>query len=299
MSNKNIQQKSANKSTKSKRRKNKNNNNTVLKQGGIIRSSSTAASYEVAIENPTKFEITGKGMTHSEYGTALRVVGMQQLTTVTTTGDDFDLFIGGLATLVSPNLVQIAPASLNDRIALVSSLYQRYAFRNIEFVYVTRVPTTQAGCFALAYTTDGGYGLAAGDEPTPSYSGTQDIEPCKVIPFRKETECLSMSYSGERTWYVDLTNVGTLEGWRQCYQGVLVGFPDITSIGAVQQGEIYIKYVLDLYVPNQIATSVTLFNRLEKGLKQELVKFLKKLSLSTKVEKEVLSAKFIKLLSQV
>jgi hypothetical protein len=274
-------QKLMQKSKKIKSQKNKNNLNrniTTLSKGGLFNRTSTAASYEVALENPTKFEITGKGLAHSEWGSALRVTGRQQLVTVATTASNTNLFTGGLATS-SANQVLVAPSTLNDRIAAISALYQRYAFRNLRFIYVTRVGSTQVGSLALAYTSDSGISFGS-DAVTPTYASLQDIEPCKIFPFRKESEILNMSYSGDRTWYVDTNNGGTAESVRQNYQGAFLGFPDITSIGAVSMGEIYIEYVLDLYVPSVMNTDVTF---LSKDVKSSL-KLLKRKFNSAEVE---------------
>jgi hypothetical protein len=268
------------KSVKKNNKRNKNSNNkTILSKGGAMNKTSTSASYEVSIENPTRFEITGKGLDHSEYGSALRAVGRQQLVTLATTATNNNLFVTGVATATTANFVQIVPSSLNDRVLQIAALYQRYAFRSIEFVYVTRVATTQAGSFAMAYSTDGGFGINSGDEPTLSFAGLQDVEPCKVLPFRKEIETLRVSYSGSRTWYVDnSTSVTTLEGYRQNVQGVLAGFPDLTSIGVVNQGEIYMSYVLDLYVPTQIPAALGLFHRIPKNHRASFLTLIKKYS---------------------
>jgi hypothetical protein len=249
-SNAKIQNKSSNKKQKT--------NKTVLSQGGNYQKTSTAASYDVVLRNPTQFSISGKGLVHSEYGSALRVQGRQLLTNVATTAANNNVFSANGATLVSGNLIYISPNNLNDRVAAISALYQRYVFRSMKFVYVTRVATTQAGAFAMAYNTDAAFTVSS-TANGESYATLQDIEPCIVLPFRQEKETLSASYSGERTFFVlyDSNATASAESIRQCVQGALVAFPDLTSIGAITMGEIYFEYVLDLYVPTLQQTNIT------------------------------------------
>jgi len=260
---------------KSKKSNNKpRNTNTVLARGGPIMKGSTAASYEVAVENPTRFEITGKGLAHSEWGPALRVSGRQQLCVIATTTGDASVFsVTGSTATVGNNNVDLAPYILNDRIAQVSALYQRYAFRNVRYTFITRVGTTQVGSISLAYSTDSGISTAS-SAVSLNYHSIQSIEPCKVFPFRKEIETLAISYSGKRTWYVDQdTNAtATSEAVRQCKQGTLLGFPDLTGIGAINMGEIYIEYVMDLYVPNVVNTNITFLPKTTHALLRDVRK---------------------------
>jgi hypothetical protein len=274
---------STKKSTKTARNKNKKAGNTAKKQNNNGSSSfrkgvtlgSTAASYEVSMRNPTYFNIkSGVTKEHSEYGPGIRVSGRQQLALVSTTAANSSLFAAGIAT-VTANYVFIAPFAMNDRIAQFSALYQRYVFRRLRFTYTTRVGTTQVGSAVLAYNSDSG-SVYASTEVAPTYATCQDIQPCVVFPFRKETETLDMVYNGERTWMVaiDVNASATAESARQCTQGLLQGFPDVTSIGVTNMGEIFVDYELDLYGPTNINTNVTLSFNVE--VKKLLILIAKK-----------------------
>jgi hypothetical protein len=282
---------STQKSTKTARKRNKKNKQVVrntaqqkkmVKPAKTFQTSSQAASYDVVVENPTNFEIKGQGQRHSEYGEGLRVVGRQQLVLVTTTASNSQLFVSGIGTANTINAVLISPVSLNDRVALLSSMYQRYSFRRIRFTYITRVGTTQVGSFCMAYTSDSAYANVS-STVAPTYSTLQDLKPGKIIPFRKEITSFDMSYTGERTWMCAFdTNADAVsEAIRQCYQGALIGYPDVTSIGAIPMGEIYIDYDLDLYAPTFINTNVTLMYGIDSRVRSfvsALLVFAKKLS---------------------
>jgi hypothetical protein len=284
---------------KSKKSKSNKNRNTVLSRGGNQRNTSTAASYEVALTNPTKFEITGKGLTHTEYGSGLRCVGRQLMFPIVTTVTDSSVFsTTGKATVATPSLFLATPYFFNDRLASLASLYQRYAFRSMKFKYVTRVGTTQVGAMALAYSTDSGL-FNASTATSPSYSGIQDIEPCKVFPFRKEVEDLSMSYSGDKTWYTlyDSNASATTEQLRQNVQGALIGFADVSSIGAVNMGELYVEYVVDFYVPTLVETNIGLF--INREIKADFAELKRKYNLLSKEEQEKASKVICKLIQTV
>jgi len=246
--------------------------------------SSSAASYEVVLRNPNKFRIS-ETKNHKEYGSGIRVSGSQQLVLVTTTNSNSQLFVNGVGTVAGINGVYIAPNYLNDRVAQFAAMYQRFAFRKICFIFVTRVATTQVGSMVLAYSSDGGC-LAASSATALTYGTVQDLNPSVIVPFRKEIERLDMVYNGDRTWMCtfDTNASATAEAYRQCIQGTLLGYPDITSIGAINMGEIYIEYELDLYANTNINTNVTLyFNQEMKVFCSELVKRYKSLTDSEKV----------------
>jgi hypothetical protein len=285
-----------NKSKKSKANKNRN---TVLSRGGNQRNTSTAASYEVALTNPTKFEITGKGLTHTEYGSGLRCVGRQLMFPIVTTATDSTVFSStGKATVSSGSIFFATPYFFNDRLASLASLYQRYAFRSMKFKYITRVGTTQVGAMALAYASDSGIVNASTSSAT-NYSNIQDIEPCKIFPFRKEMEELTMSYSGDKTWYVlyDSNSSATTEQLRQNVQGALLGYSDVSSIGVVNMGELYVEYVVDLYVPTLVETNIGLF--INREIKADFAELKRKFSLLSKEEQEKASKVICKLIQTV
>lgn len=273
-----------NNKSRNKKRKNKG---TVLQQGGSFNFSEQAAAYDVEIERPNHFEIEMKGLFHTEYGTAVRVKGRQQIVLVTTTGSDTSCFANGIGTLNSSNLFFIGPYQMNDRLVSFAQMYQRYAFRKLKFIYVTRVGTTQVGSFALGYNTDSDVGSNA---VSPTYATLQSMEYCKIIPFRKEISCMEVSYMGQRTWYTT-EQVSTSADVRQSVQGLLYGYPDTSSIGNTNMGEIYLDYVVDFYVPQTINTNVSLVTLL--GDLGEFSKVLhKRFRESTPKEKENIKKRF-------
>jgi hypothetical protein len=278
---KDISAKSAQKRKNRKRNRDgkiKNNTNSLvngmLNRGGLWGLSSTASSYEVSLSNPTSFEfVKGGGITHREWGGATRIRGRQEMCLISTSSSGSSLLVDGNAT-VYPNCANIQPFWLGDRLAYIASVFQRYAFRKLRFIFVTRVATTQVGSFAMAYITDGGNPFLSGGGG--SYTEIQSIDPCKIVPFRKEYDCLDVSYSGERTWYTDPGNT-TIEGERQTYQGNLWVYPDVPNIGTVNQGELYLEYELDLYVPSLVITSISMnsFGKEPLGLMRTLIKRLR------------------------
>lgn len=288
MKNRNVSQ---NPQTKQKMKKRKNQAN-LGSRGSSFQFSEQAAAYDSVIRNPNQFMI-GTGIKHSEYGSAVRVNGRQQLLLITTTATDSQLFVSGIGTRLTTNSMNIVPDAFNDRVALVSSIYQRYAFRKLRFTYVTRVGTTQVGSFALGYTSDSG--TTAGLYVAPTYSTVQDFEPSVVVPFRKEVETLEVKFTGDRTWYTVIDTTGGAESQRQAIQGTLYGFPDIASIGAIQMGELYVDYVIDFYVPKNVNTNISLL-----GLFGDLGDFsgvlAKKFKTSDPEQKKILKDRFSKVL---
>jgi hypothetical protein len=268
------------------------NSTSALNRGGLWGLSSTASSYEVSLSNPTSFEfVKGGGVTHREWGGATRIKGRQELCLVSTTASNSNLLVSGNATGTA-NSIGLLPYSLGDRVAYIAAVFQRYAFRKLRFIYVTRVATTQVGCFAMAYITDGGNPyLASGDG---SYSSIQSIDPCRIVPFRKEYDCLEMSYTGERTWFTDPGNA-TVEGERQTYQGTLWAYPDAPSIGAVNQGELYIEFELDLYVPSMVISTISMssMGRESPILMQTLIRRLRG---TQETERTVILERFVSFL---
>jgi len=54
---------------------------------------------------------------------------------------------------------------------------------------------------------------------------------------------------------------------RQCFQGAFIGYPDKTSIGVVNMGEIYLDYVVDFYTPSVVDSNITLPRSLPRNCK--------------------------------
>lgn len=205
----------------------------------------TPASSEISLRDGTYLSIAKKGTPSGEYGPAVRFEGRQSFANVTTTAADNQLFVSsGGATITSINSVLVSPDLLNVNLALIARNYTRYVFRRLRFIFITRVATTQTGGCVLSYTSDGDQTAFV----TNSYASLQSLIPNVIFPFRKTVEVLDVSYTGTRTWFTE-ADTATAAGIRQSVQGALLGFPDISSIGAVLQGEILVEYVVDLYQP--------------------------------------------------
>jgi len=240
--------------TKSKRANRKKS--TLISGPGIqMLQSSTAESYDVVLKNPLKFDV-GKGLTHTEWGPGLRCYGMQELCNIVTdptTGGN-GIFSTGNLTVINPTEAYIAPFWMADRVASFSALYQRYAFRKVKIIYVTRVASTYVGSGVIALNNDSGF-LAASTAPFLTYANVQSIDPALVFPYRVATASLEVEYSGTRTWYtgydVNLVTVGP-EDLRQCVQYNMVGKDDILSPGGPinLRGQLYCEYIIDFYTPS-------------------------------------------------
>jgi len=185
-------------------------------------------------------------VTHPELGGGVRIVGRQLLAQVTTTAGDTQLFsVANSAATVTVNTFYLSPDGLNGRLALQARTYDRYCFRKAVLTYVSRVPTSQAGAFALGYVSDGVVGAS-------TYVAVSSMSPSMnssfITPLARLTIVDDMSTN--KTWYTKL-DTGTDAASRLTVQGICVGAPDITSIGATNMGWIWIDYMVDLYQPTQ------------------------------------------------
>jgi hypothetical protein len=180
---------------------------------------------------------------HPELGGGVRIAGRQLLTSVTTTAGDNQLFAANGATLSSVNTIQISPDTLNGRLALQARNYDRYCFRKLEFTFVSRVPTTQAGSMALSWIND----------PTaiaPTFANVTSMSPCIQTSFHSPVARLIAinDMKTDKTFFT-LYDASSLAAQRLTIQGTLMGVPDVTSIGAVNMGFLYVDYLVDLYQP--------------------------------------------------
>lgn len=180
---------------------------------------------------------------HLEYGMGVRVTGRQYFVAFTTEAAANGLFVTGTATATTTNLIYCSPDTMNGRLALMARNYVKYAFRRIRIDYVPRVATSQAGSYAFGYAQDG----AIVNQLTTSYSFTTQMVPSMLGPFR-EFMCMEMVYNGTNTWFCEFQNADD-SSTRLTAQGAFVGFPDVTSIGAVTQGQTFVTYTIDLYQP--------------------------------------------------
>lgn len=203
------------------------------------------SSYMNTSLDPTWLTISGK-VTHPELGGGVRVVGRQLLAKISTTAADLQLFdAGGLATILDMNRIQLSPDTLNGRLALQARTYDRYCFRKVVLTYVNRVPTTQAGSFALGYVNDV-------TTPSATFGNVTQMSPAIQASFITPLARLEIvnDMTTTKTWYTLLDNASTASQ-RLTVQGVIVGVPDVTSIGAILQGWLWIDYMIDLYQPTQ------------------------------------------------
>jgi len=272
-------------------------NNTVISglKEPMMTESSTAASYDITLKNPMRFEVTGKGLFHSEYGNAIRCVGMQQWLGVATNAITNGLLLGTSSGYVgsvnSSNSALLNPGALNDRVGWLSALYTRYAFRKVRAHYITRVGSTQVGSFSLAYSNDSGtYNASQGI--TENFGNIQSYDQCIVVPFRIGHACLEFVYGGTRTWYTTYDAGSSItEAFRQCVQGIYYGYPDFGAMGNQVMGELYLEYEIDFYTPSPLNTNVPL-DIIFHGCGDELSQILSLVKKKDGSEKQDLLCKF-------
>lgn len=202
---------------------------------------SSPVAYNLSSQNPVWQEISTAPKLEGEE-TGLRLCGRQIVCSITTTATDTQLFAtttGGAT--VGTNTINISPDSLNGRVALIGRNFVKYAFRHARFVYEPRVATSQAGSFIVAFLED----PAVGSFQTLAYGTAHSIVPSVKSCFREEI-ALEYNYQGDELFWSELDE-SAISGRRQTIQGLFVGFPDVTSIGATQMGDVMIEYCVDLY----------------------------------------------------
>jgi hypothetical protein len=219
---------------------------TYMGGGGKPTRSGKATHYEqmgVAVSaktrNGTQIHVS-KNIRHKEWGSGIRCTGSQYYTSCITDGSTTNLLSGSGAT-VGANSGYLSPDAWNGRLALLGRNYQRYAFRRVKWTYIPRCASTQAGGFAMAYTTD----PSANTFSTVNYARAQDFNPSVDGAFR-EPSSLQMTYTGDNTWFTELDATSDASN-RMTVQGMFYAFPDASSIGAVTQGHIRVDYVVDFF----------------------------------------------------
>lgn len=199
---------------------------------------------EIVQHEPTWLRMEGR-VTHPELGGGVRIAGRQILTNVTTTAVDGGLFVALGATLNTANSIFLSPDTINGRLALQARAYDRYCFRKVKVTYIPRVPTTQAGSFALGFVTDSKF-------PAPSFATVASMSPALQATFYGSP--VSMTIVDDLTtskYFYTLLDSTSDASLRQTVQGTIIGFPDVISIGATPMGTIWIDYLIDLYQPTQ------------------------------------------------
>lgn len=192
--------------------------------------------------NMTEIEV--RACKHSNLGAGWSCSGTQFLCPVTTTASDSQLFSTTGTASSSINQVILNPDILNGRMALIARTFTRYRFRYVAFEYSPLVATSQNGGYSLAYSTD----PVLSTVDSLSYSAVQELTPSIKGPFR-ERGMLEMRYDGDGSWFCEETTEGTATGSRMVNQGVLLGYPSSSSIGAVPQGDLRIRYTIELFCP--------------------------------------------------
>lgn len=230
------------------------------------------AAFAVTTVNPTWLSMSGK-VNHPELGGGVRITGRQEMNPVITTATDSQLFGAGTASTNSINAIYLSPDTLNGRLALQARTYDRYVFRKVRLWYLPRVPTTQPGSFALGYVNDSKF-------PAPTFSNISSMCPSMNATFYGEPRYVDLvdDMNTQKTYFclLDVTSEASL---RQTVQGVILGAPDVTSIGAVTMGRIWIEYMIDLYQPT-----------IDQGFTLRLTKEEEEKILSSRKEKESLSS---------
>jgi hypothetical protein len=196
--------------------------------------------------DPTWLRMEGK-VSHPELGGGVRIAGRQLFCSVTTTAGDSQLFVTNGATVATINTILVSPDQMNGKLALQARNYDRYAFRKLAFEYVPRIPTTQAGSFAMAYVADPNAGNLS-----PTFASITSMCPCIQSSFHgggRRIMLMAVDDMNNPRTYFTLTDASTTVSLRSTVQGTLCGAPDVTSIGAVNMGFIYVDYLIDLYQP--------------------------------------------------
>lgn len=216
-----------------------------MPQGTRPSVSSLPSTYMTSTIDPTWLRMSGR-VTHPELGGGVRICGRQLVAQVATTAGDSQLFsVASSPSDVTINAIKLTPDALGGRLALQARTYDRYCFRKAVLTYISRVPTTQAGGFALGYVGD----VSA---PAFTYAAVSSMSPSINSPFISPITRLSMvdDMTTTKTWYtlIDTTSVASQ---RLTVQGIVCGVPDATSIGATVMGWLWLDYMIDLYQPTQ------------------------------------------------
>jgi len=205
--------------------------------------SSAPVAYSYSSSDTVAYQRVYGNVKHPEHGVGIHVQGRQLLSDVTTTATGTELFAGtGLAT-VGNNTIALSPDRFNGRLALTARTYNRYKFTRVTITYVPRVATSDVGMFSIGYIQDG----PADTFATTSFAACTQMDPNMQTSFRKACS-FTFRYSGFNTWYTEFSNT-TTAAVRQTTQGELIGFPDLTSIGATQHGWLWVDYSIELYQP--------------------------------------------------
>lgn len=222
-------------------KKNKRTPKLTLQGPSRTREMSLPTSYASTLEFPTWLRMEGK-VNHPEFGGGVRIAGRQLLTSVTTTAGDSQLFTAAGATLLNINKIWLSPDTLNGRLAQQARAYDRYVFRKVALHYMPRVAFTQEGSFALGFVSDS-------VTPAATFANVTSMNPCKQSDVKVPFGMMIVDDMSTTKTFFCLLDSTSDASTRQCVQGTIVGLPDVTSIGAVTMGSLYVDYLIDLYQP--------------------------------------------------
>lgn len=206
--------------------------------------SSLPSSYGQTTIDPTWARMSGK-VSHPEHGGGVRIVGRQLIASmVNVTGNNSLFAIGGSPATVTGALFRVSPDSFNGRLALQARTYDRYCFRKLVFTFVSRVPTTTPGSFAMGYVGDA-------DILTPDFPGICSMSPSVngsfITPLIRFTAIDDMTTT--KTWFTMLETT-TVADTRQSSQGTVYGASDAAAVESVGVGWLWADYMIDLYQPS-------------------------------------------------
>jgi hypothetical protein len=191
---------------------------------------------------PTWLRFEGK-TNHPELGGGVRIAGRQLLTNIATTAGDAQLFSANVGTVNTINTIFLSPDICNGRLALQARNYDRYIFRKARLTYVSRIPTSTVGSFAVGFVGDPVF-------PSPSFANITSMCPATQRTFYGAPSSIDIvdDMTSTKTFFTlyDATSAATL---RQTVQGTIIGAPDVPNLGALVEGFLWIDYLIDLYQP--------------------------------------------------
>lgn len=205
-------------------------------RGAVVAVSTTRTNPTQFSEGPVFHKVGGRGQ---------RFVGAQMLTSVVTTASDSQMWTGtSPAATYSINQILLSPDNLNGRLAVFANVYARFVFRRIMIEYEPLVATSQAGGGVLAIVNDPQISIGT---TILTYALAQDVTPSVTFPFRERAK-LEYTYSGDDLFYTENDTEGH-SSLRLTNQGVLIGIPSASSLGALTMGTLRIHYVIDMFQP--------------------------------------------------
>lgn len=143
-------------------------------------------------------------------------------------------------------IFDINPSLLNDRVAVISSTFQKYVYQRVKFTYVPQCSTAISGSVGLVFDRDP-LMISANTQGTQFLSEVMSYEHATLTPAYVEA---SASYSRDpkelKTWFLGapdatLTTRETSQGNLLCYLS--------NAQRDVGYGFIVMDYVLDLIAP--------------------------------------------------